>query len=148
MIPQDASTIAVKLSQAWPRSSIATDVWEEELAPLDRGRAEETVRQLRRTEEHAPSIARFLSAYRNLAGTAPIEWICPTCNNDRWITDLLHPEHNGYWTEKVNEEGKPTRTMPVFKLKDGTPDPTECICNIMRPCPRCNAPKDGVRDHG
>jgi len=148
MIKNDATFIAVKISQGWPRSAIATDVWEEELAELDKGRAEQTVRQLRRSDEHAPSIARFMQAYRDLAGSAhEPEWICPGCNNDRWITDLLHPEHNGYWRERLDDEGRARVSMPVLQGPNG-PEPDICICNIMRPCPRCNAPKDGVRDHG
>lgn len=140
----EADGIADKLCHSWPHSGITATAWVEELEPLEKGRAEEAARQLVRNAEKAPSIAQFLSTYRNLAGTSTIEWICPSCNNDRWVTDLLHPDHNGYWTEKTDTEGKPTRTMPVFILKDGTPDPTECICNIMRPCPRCNTKKESA----
>ena len=45
----EADGLAVILVQSFPRSQIATDVWEAELLPLDKARAEEAVRRIRRT---------------------------------------------------------------------------------------------------
>lgn len=118
----EAVEIATRLCHSWPRSSISADMWANELARLDRGRAEHTARQLVRTHDHAPSIAAFLSAYRALAGTATDERICPDCANNGWVTDNDHPAH---WP------GKTPPPVPEWWGRDDG-----CCCNVVRPC-RC-----------
>jgi hypothetical protein len=123
MIVTHAAELAVKISQTWPRSSVATDVWEEELADLDRPRAEAALKQMRRTVEHAPSVAAFLSAYRAQSGTAGVyEWNCPKCANTGWVTDEQHPRH---WTGRPEDMPK---IPPHYGPADG------CLCNVVTPC--------------
>lgn len=64
MTPNEAVVLAEKLRNSWPQSKISLDVWAEELASLDAGRAGTALARLRRESEHSPSIARFIMEYR------------------------------------------------------------------------------------
>lgn len=125
----EADAIALRLRGAWPRSVIAPETWIAELTELDRARAEEACRQLVRSEEHAPSIARFLATYRNLAGTAPDDQRCPECQNTGWVVDNNHPAH---W------RGTPD-TIP--KIPDHYLPDDGCLCEAVRPCTCRYAPR-------
>lgn len=116
-----ADGLATILVQSFPRSSIATDVWEAELLPLDKSRAEEAVRRIRRTSEHAPTIAHFHSMYAGLLGTQRDVPQCEQCNGTGIVTDTDHPRH---WT------GAPD-TMPP-KMDEWT-----CACNVATWCRSC-----------
>jgi hypothetical protein len=59
----DALELAERISRTW-RSGPHPDEWVDELVDLDHDRARATFRELRRTTEQPPSIARFLAAYR------------------------------------------------------------------------------------
>lgn len=74
---QEATELATKFSQTWPRGPV-TQVWEEELAECDAGRAGTAFAKMRRELEHAPSVAKFFSFYRALhvAGDEPA---CSQC---------------------------------------------------------------------
>jgi hypothetical protein len=137
----EADSIADKLCHSWPRSSISAKAWTDELADLQRGRAEEAARQLVRSSEHAPSIAAFLSMYRNLAGSADPTFECPDCANSGWVTDTNHPAH---WPGRHPEPNKlqPDGThrdepgnIPPIPASFGPAD--GCCCNVVRPC-RCD----------
>jgi len=141
MFSSDAEDIALKMVQSWPRSSVTMKSWTDELIELDKGRAEEVARRLVRNSDSAPTIAHFFNLYRELAGTYHEEEKCVTCGGDRWVADLLHPWHGGYWQQRSDDK-KTICTPPVALDADGKPDPNECICNIVRQCPTCNAPKD------
>ena len=133
MNSHQAGDIAVKIAQTW-RSTTANDIWEEELAPLDFARAEEAYRNLRREARHAPTIADFLGAYRMLLGTIDAGEIeCSECGDSGWITCTEHPRHRGHWDGRENKR-------PVHVNSERQPDPSECECNIARPC-RCAAGK-------
>lgn len=116
----EANSLADKLAHSWPHSSVTVKAWEEELLELDKGRAEETARQLVRTAERPPSIATFLSAYRNLAGTSRYDFKCPKCDNTGWVTDTNHPAH---W---------PGKQVP--KVPDWYSPGDGCCCNVVTPC--------------
>jgi len=137
----EAEDVALKLSQSWPRSAISVKVWADELVELNRARAEEAARKLVRTSEHAPSIAAFLGAYRNLAGTATSDFVCDDCANSGWVTDTNHPSHwPGRHPEKnvLQADGThrddPGNIPPIpewYGPADG------CCCNVVKPC-RCD----------
>jgi hypothetical protein len=131
MKPFEAEDVANKLAHSWPRSSITITSWVEELVELDKGRAEETTRQLIRNAEHAPSIAAFLSTYRNLAGTAKDGPKCPDCDGTGWVTDTNHPSH---WPGDM-------KRVPPIPASHGPADP--CLCNVVKPC-SCD---DGAHAH-
>lgn len=83
MTRNDASDLATRINQAWPRG-LATAVWEEELTPLDAGRAGTAIARLRRTETSL-SIARFWTEYRTINTTdgsnRPQHPDCTKCEN-------------------------------------------------------------------
>jgi len=83
--PAEATDLAVRIGQTWPRSGIAPQVWEEELVELDHGRAGTAFVRLRRELRSAPSIAEFLTEYRAVdiadGGTRPRFADCATCGN-------------------------------------------------------------------
>lgn len=68
MTPIEATDLAVRISQTWPRG-IPNHVWEEELTTLDRARASTTFVRLRRRLRNSPSIAEFLDEYSTVATT-------------------------------------------------------------------------------
>lgn len=95
MTPIEATDLAVRLGQTWPRSGIAMPVWEEELVELDRGRATTAFVRLRRVLRTAPSIAEFLTEYRAVditdGGTRRQHGDCAKCTNTGVIP--VAPEH-------------------------------------------------------
>lgn len=117
-----AGSLATLIAQSWPRSAVAVDVWEEELAELDHARAEEAYRCMRRELKHAPAIADLLERYHRLAGSAPkadrTEPDCYSCHDSGWVTCTDHPNHRGHF--RGREDRRPTGD--------------ECSCNIVRPC--------------
>jgi hypothetical protein len=123
--PTWTTDLVVQIAQTW-RNTASSDVWEEELAPLDRGRCEEAYRRLRRESRHTPTIADFLAQYRQLLGTVdpgpPGEWACTVCCDSGWVTCTEHPRHRGHWEGREH-------------LRPKVPnDPDDCVCNIVRPC--------------
>ena len=122
-----ADSLAGALCQSFPRSSITADVWASELADLEQGRAEEAVRRLRRTAEHAPTVAAFYAVYNNLLGTAgPPAPPCDTCGDSGVVTDRDHPLH---WPGRDG-------TIPTPLDADGKPT-GECACNVATWCRDC-----------
>ena len=117
----EAGGLAVALVQSFPRSSIATDVWEAEILPLDKARAEEAVRRIRRTSETSPSIAHFHGVYASLLGTVRETVVCELCDGTGIVTDTDHPRH---WT------GRPDTMPPKM-------DTFGCACNVATWCRAC-----------
>lgn len=80
---QDATDLATRINQAFPRG-LQTAVWEEELTPLDAGRAGTAIARLRRTETNL-TIARFWAEYRTInttdASSRPQIADCNDCQN-------------------------------------------------------------------
>lgn len=80
----EASNLATRISQTWPRG-LNTSVWEDEMQHLDAGRAGTAIERLRRTEQHPPSIARFWAEYRAVNTTdgsnRPQIADCDECQN-------------------------------------------------------------------
>jgi hypothetical protein len=86
MTPQEARQLAVRIHETWTRGP-SVDIWCEELERLDAGTAGTTYARLRREEEHAPSIAKFLAVYRGLhtASNDTEQPFCPMCDKTGWI---------------------------------------------------------------
>ena len=121
-----AEGLAQSMCQSFPRSQIAPDIWTSEIEPLDLARAEETVRQLRRTADHAPSIAQFFAKYHGLLGSTNsgnIDPDCAGCHDTGWITCLHHPQHHGHF------DGREDQRSP-----DPEPGDDRCECGVVCPC--------------
>jgi hypothetical protein len=97
MTRDDAEQLAVKIHQTWPRG-IAAHIWEEELAQLDSGRANTAYVRLRRTEQHPPTIPRFLAEYNQLDTTdpRPAHDHCDHCANTGDIATIDHDPAGNY----------------------------------------------------
>lgn len=108
MTPHAAETLAVKISQTWPRSA-PVDVWVEDLADLDEGAAGTTFIRLRRELQHPPSIAQFRTAVRALdttdASTRPAP--CSRCDDTGWIDAPDRIQHAG-----TDHERRSTQVQP------------------------------------
>jgi hypothetical protein len=89
MTRDEATDLATRISQTWPRG-VSAAVWEEELAELDAGRAGTTLVKLRRVAKHAPSIAEFWEMYQTVntsdRSTRPDD--CPLCDNQGTVASL------------------------------------------------------------
>lgn len=121
MLTMEASDLATRISQTWPRSGPATGIWEEELALLHHKQAETAYFKIRRVAKSAPSIAEFMDAYQALGGP-PVDDSCSSCHGLGWV--------------EVDERDA-RRHGPACSLRD---DPTlACACRAVdEPC-RCKA---------
>ena len=133
-----ADSLAAALCQSFPRSAITADIWAGELADMDQARAEEAVRRIRRTFEHAPTIAALHAVYANLLGSAPEAAKCETCHGTGMVTDTDHPRH---WPGKPDTIPKPIGPVDFIDA-DGNSrtriEPTgECACNATTWCRQC-----------
>lgn len=100
MTHSEARDLAVRIRETWTGGGPSVDVWIEELEPLDAGTAGTTLVRLRREEERAPSIAKFLATYRALATPHNVDRPkCELCDCTGWVQtdDLLHgdPDNGG-----------------------------------------------------
>ena len=123
-----ADLLASEISQSWTRSSIAQDIWRDEIAGLEVRQAQATLKVLRRTSERAPSIIEFHRCYRSLTAHDPTPTTCLLCAGTGWVTDDVrnHPHH---WAPE---------NFPVPGTLDNQtigPEPT-CNCNVVVRC-RC-----------
>ena len=120
----EADSIGQKLATSFPRSSISAQSWAEELADLEKIRAEEACRRLIRTAEHPPTIAAFMNLYGSLAGTAQDTGpLCPDCDGTGLVTDRRHPQH---WPGTPDSVPRPLNTELY--------QPGECACNVVAAC--------------
>lgn len=98
MTPTEATDLALRIAQTWPRG-IATQVWEEELVELDAGRAGTALAKLRRSEKNAPTIAVFFEVYQTISttdrSTKPTD--CDTCGNTGVTARLVMHEGVEIW---------------------------------------------------
>lgn len=131
MTPAAAESLAVRISQTWPKSP-PVDVWAEDLAQLDEGTAGTAYARLRREiDGQALTIARFLAVARSLritdGGTArPAP--CARCDDTGWVEapDRIEPG--------------PTRRIPARLDPDGEvleparDERTEIRYTQMQPC--------------
>lgn len=115
MLSMEATDLAVKIGQTFNGPPI--DVWEEELAHLDAGRAGTAIVRARREHNNRwLSIAQFLEFYRGVntddASTRPPE--CGDCDNTGWMKapDIVH--HPGEDHERHDSAVKPCR-CPIGK---------------------------------
>lgn len=88
--PQWATDLATKIDQTW-RGGPTAQVWEEELAELDEGRAGAAYIRLRRTSKTAPSVAVFLELYYTVRTSdddeaGPVH--CNDCDGGGWVEVL------------------------------------------------------------
>jgi hypothetical protein len=87
MNAEDCAAIVNRITSTWPTGPRGF-IWTEQLANLDHDPALRTYRQLARTDEHPPTIARFHAAYR--ANTTPASGIPPSPD-----TGAVIPPHVG-----------------------------------------------------
>lgn len=134
-----ADSLAAALCQSFPRSSITADVWATELAGMDQARAEEAVRRIRRTFEHAPTIAAMHATYNGLANTAPETEVCTTCHGTGMVTDTDHPRH---WPGRPGTIPNPIGPVDYVDANGDTKvrwAPTgDCACNVATWCRQCD----------
>jgi len=87
MNTHEAEDLAVKIAQTWPKG-IAAHIWEEELLPLDTGRAGTAFVKLRREAKYPPTIADFLERY-NAIQTDPADRVeCKYCDTSGWVDKI------------------------------------------------------------
>jgi len=73
MTPTETAHLVERIVQTWPTGPRGR-IWTEALEPLDAGRAGTAYARLRASEEHPPSIARFMAVYRSLDTARGAEW--------------------------------------------------------------------------
>ena len=86
MTPAAAETLAVKISQTWPKGP-PVDVWAEDITDLDEGAAGTAFVKLRREAQYPPTIAQFRATAFSLrttdASTRPEA--CGYCDDTGWV---------------------------------------------------------------
>jgi hypothetical protein len=97
MTPTEADELGKRIINAWKSGPPLTE-WREELQALDTGQAGTAFVRLKRTLEHAPTIARFLAEYRSLEthDASNPEMMCGWCSNSGWVASESHYEHKGH----------------------------------------------------
>ena len=120
-----ADSLATSLCQSFPRSNITADIWATEFGDLNQAQAEEAVRRIRRTFEHAPTIAAFHNMYASLALAPDPGELCEHCAGTGMVTDTDHPRH---WP------GTPG-TLPALYELDRLQG--RCNCNVVTWCRQC-----------
>lgn len=102
MTETEATELAKRIINTWRGGPNLQD-WTEELTTLNQGQAGTTYHRLRRTLEHAPSVARFLAEYRTLDTTdASTRPDCSHCDRTGWtptddlILDWMHNRPRRY----------------------------------------------------
>jgi hypothetical protein len=103
----DAAELAVKITKTW-RGGPALEVWQQDLEELHTGQAQQTYTMLRRSEDSAPSVAKFLGVYRSLTVTDGPLPKCVMCESSGWV--------------EVEEHG------PSCNRTD------HCGCSAVKPC--------------
>jgi len=87
---EQARELAARIVSTWAGGPTA-EVWIEELVLLDEGPAGTAFVRLRRELERAPSVRRFLEAYRSLHTTrAPVRVECSRCDGSGWFERTEH----------------------------------------------------------
>jgi len=114
MTPTERAALVDKIAATWPGGP-EPQVWADELALLDAGRAGATFVRLRRRLDRAPSIAAFLREYNGLDTAPPASTVdvCGICDDTGWV--------DGAPLIKRNLEGDVLHTY-----------------TSMRPCPVCD----------
>ena len=124
MTHDEATKLAVRISQIWPRGGLSTEVWETELRQYTFGRARDALAMLKTTEERAPTIARFVSAYGATGGPSLLVE-CTTCDGGGWVEVTDERRHGQHCLE------------PGDRSSYG--EPGDCNCRAVEPCPHCAA---------
>jgi hypothetical protein len=91
---EESAELGQMFAKTW-RGGPHPDVWAEELEELHYGQAKTAYHKLRREEEHAPTIKKFIDAYRSLI--QPDEKVgCVLCESSGWVEVVEHgPACNG-----------------------------------------------------
>lgn len=75
MTPQEATDLAVRIDQSFPRrkgwEGVSVDIWADRLEELDAGRAGTAYGRLLAKMTQAPSISEFLAEYGRVRGETP-----------------------------------------------------------------------------
>lgn len=85
MLRHEATDLAIRIGQCFNGPPV--DVWEDDLGPLDAGRAGTALARLRREHEHRwLSIAQFMNMYRAIHTDDPSSvTVCGDCDNTGWV---------------------------------------------------------------
>lgn len=120
MTRDEAMTLAAHIVQVWPRGGIATDVWADELGKLETDRARAALAELKRSEDHSPSLARFYARY---SAHAPVARSvdCSRCEGSGWL-EVTDARRHGLRCDAPGVYG----------------EPGDCHCSAMEPC-QCSA---------
>lgn len=85
MTRDEADALAKRIINCW-RGGPPLEEWRAELERLDAGTAGTTYARLKRSLEHAPSIARFLSEYKTIdTDDASTRERCGECGGSGWV---------------------------------------------------------------
>lgn len=93
MTRTEAAELAGQIAKTW-RGGPHADVWAEELEELHFGQAQATYHQLRKSEEHGPTIARFLAHYRSLTRDDDELVNCRRCDGAGFVECTDHRRHS------------------------------------------------------
>lgn len=128
----DADDLATLITKTW-RGGPSTDVWAEELGTLYTAQARAAYTQLRRSEQHAPSVATFLAAYRSLGTTRTEDpqRPCTTCDGTGLVIVEAPDWHRPGCPrpaaiEKIAGSGRIIAVYP-------------CGCHAAAPCTQCRS---------
>lgn len=95
MTPAAAETLAVKISQTWPKGP-PVDVWVEDITDLDEGAAGTAFVKLRRESQYPPTIAQFRATTLSLktVDASNRREPCPHCDDSGWVDapDRIWPD--------------------------------------------------------
>lgn len=117
----DALATLERITRHWDirLSTSQHDHWMQCLTALDADQAGTTFARMMK-QQQPPSPAQFVAAADTYKPATHTHW-CEDCHNTGVITDTNHPNH---W---------PTGLMPMPQSAID-PDPTQCHCNMTRPC--------------
>lgn len=129
----EADKLGQILATGWPRGNMSGVTWSEQLIDLRHAQAAETVKVLTRSDEQAPSVARFFVVYRGLqtAHTPEHREHCNECDG----MGLVVVEAPDYHHPECPKLPPVTWTTPRGHTKTAWP----CVgsCHAAIPCPKC-----------
>lgn len=99
MTPTEADTLAKRIINTWRGGPPLTE-WANLLEQLQAGRAGTAFIRLRDELEHAPTIARFRTAYRSVR-TREDDETCEHCANDGTITGPTFERHGHTYSSAI-----------------------------------------------
>ena len=140
MTPQAADALAKRIINTW-HTRIPLDEWTSTLLDLDEGTAGRTFARLKVTDEHGPSIARFMHTYRaqHTPANDPTSQphTCDRCDNNGIIAAWLdHNPRTGTTFTGTQTHYRYAHNCPACKRAPWLPDlPTNLPPGATQPDP-------------